>query len=250
MLLIKNRIWIVAFCIVLFSGCNQQKRPDPNFYENLFTGEIMNASNFESFFQQLHVAYADSTDGKAHITFHAYGRRVVGDSIIQPFKYSVRVGKDYFVRATTYEKIGMKVEPQTFSTIDGATITVGGIQDKPTLLNFWFVECPGCIAEIPALNYLQEKYAGKVNFIAMTFETQNEVEKFLRKKLFNFAHVSDAESFIKQVGSFPYPENIFIDTLGYIKYIEGPFPVHNQDGSNIDYIEAMIDDLLASGDAI
>lgn len=51
----------------------------------------------------------------------------------------------------------MKIPEQNFKSIDGEKITIGGIQHKPTLINLWFIQCPGCIAEMPALNRLKEK---------------------------------------------------------------------------------------------
>jgi len=54
----------------------------------------------------------------------------------------------------------MKILPRKLLSIDGDSIQIGGKQKKPTLINLWFVQCPGCVAETPALNKIKEKYAG------------------------------------------------------------------------------------------
>ena len=223
----KSRInvciaFFAFFAIVLsFSACNR-KIPKVNFYENLYTGEIIDAEDFKTFAEKLVAAYSDSTDGKAKVFFQIYQIRTSADSVIAPFKYDVRIGKAYIVRAddAREQKVNMKVEPQTFTTIEGDEITIGGVQDKPMMINLWFVECSGCVAEIPALNELRKKYADKMSFIAMTFEDKKHVEKFLNRKQFTFLHVVNAEEYIKYIGTSPYPESIFIDKHGYIKYVE------------------------------
>ena len=223
----KTKFIFLSIFIVSVLGCNQStKRRKPNFYKNLYTEEILNSLAFEKFSNGLYLSfldtiymssldstemqrYADSIFSKVHILFHAYGQIIHDDSIIQPFNYDIRIGDEYIIRANSYEKIGMDISPQIFQTIDGDTIQIGGKQDKPILVNLWFIECRGCIAEMPALNRLQEKYADKVVFIAMTFENEKQVLNFLKRKKFNFKHIVSAENFIKQIATKPYPENIF-----------------------------------------
>ena len=59
-------------------------------------------------------------------------------------------------------------------------------KDKPTFVNFWFTSCPPCIEEMPALNELKEKYKDRINFVSITFDTKEKVEKFLKKYEFDY----------------------------------------------------------------
>lgn len=140
----------------------------------------------------------------------------------------------------------MKVSQNKFISIDGKEIIIGGKQENPTLINLWFISCPGCIDEIPALNRLKEKYSDKVNFVSLTFEEENDVSKFLNKKTFKFIYIANVKGFVKKIGSYPYPENIFIDKNGYITNIEDGLPYHkNMDvNSSIEYFESIIKKLL------
>jgi thiol-disulfide isomerase/thioredoxin len=226
--------------VFLFAGCGR-KRPTPNFYENLYTGEVLTSSEFVNLGNKLTLHYSDSLKERINLHLHFYSQRISGDSIIQPFKYSIKVGTKYIIRTNTYEKIDMEILPKSFLTLSGDSIIIGGEQEKPTLINLWFIECPECIAEIPVLNKLQEKYADKMNFIAMTFEDKKDVEKFLKKRPFDFIHITNSEDFIKQIGTSPYPESIFINRQGCIKYIEGPV---SDDDFGFKQFDIIIEELL------
>jgi len=238
----KNTL-LLLILIVLIS-CNKE-RPEPNFYKNLYTGQILNKIEYQDFRNSIHLKYSDSIE-KTYIGFNYYKIEKSSDSIIQNFKYEIRKEDKYLVRDKKYEKIGMKLSSQEFTSIDGEKIIVGANQEKPTLINLWFINCPGCISEMPALNKLKEKYAQKVNFISLTFEEVNDVQKFLNKRDFKFTHIANVESFIKKIGSYPYPENIFIDKNGYITHIEDGLPHHEDMDLNksIEHYELILDKLL------
>jgi len=259
----KTKFIFLSIIIVSVLGCRQSsKRPESNFYKNLYTGEILNKLEFEkfrndlvlSFLDTIHMKslldsteiqkYADSILSKVQIKFNFDPLTVNDDSVIQPFNYDIRIGNEYIVRANSYEKIGMDISPQIFQTIDGENIQIGGKQSKPILVNLWFVECRGCIEEIPALNRLQEKYKDKVDFVAMTFENKSRVGIFLIQKRFNFKHIVNAGDFIEQIATKPYPENIFIGKDGHIKYVEGGLSDSKDLDSAIIYFESILDNLL------
>jgi len=238
-----NRFFSILILTLLIS-CNNE-RPEPNYYRNLFTGEILNKSEFQEFQTSFYLNYKDSIE-KPKIIWNFSKQEKSADSIIQNFKYDMRIGDKYIIRAQDYKKIGMKIPEQNFKSIDGETITIGGIQNKPTLINLWFIQCPGCIAEMPALNRLKEKYADKVNFIALTYEKEDDVEKFLYKRNFDFIHIVNNKQLLKELYSFSYPENIFIDKNGIITNIEGPLPSHLDTDADvaIEYFERIIKKLL------
>ncbi|MDP3559496.1 MAG: TlpA disulfide reductase family protein, partial [Legionellaceae bacterium] len=183
--------------IVLFISCtNNRKRPEPNFYRNLYTNETLNKAEFDTLSRSIIKENVDSITQTPIINYHFYSIEISNDSIIQPFKYDLRIGTEYLVRADKYEKIGMKISPKILLTINDDSIQIGGEQSKPMLINLWFVNCGGCVQEIPALNSLQEKYSDKVNFIAMTFDDAKKVNNFLNNKEFKFDHITDSRKFI------------------------------------------------------
>jgi len=261
----KTKILLFSILFLTLFGCKKTKRPEPDFYKNLYTDEILDKDAFADFYQNIRSNFIDTTYVQSllvskdtlkaqtyvdsimnEINLYLYFRTQIknGDSIIQPFNYDIRIGNEYVVRANSYEKIGMEIQPQHFSTIDGENIQIGGKRDKPILINLWFVECPGCVAEIPALNRLEEKYADKVDFVAMTFETEKDVAKFLKRKEFNFKHVANVWEFINTIGTKPYPENIFINKNGCIEYVEGGLSNHEDLDLVIKYFEDILQSLI------
>jgi thiol-disulfide isomerase/thioredoxin len=241
----RKVIQIILLSITTFSCLGQNaKRPEPNFYKNLLTQEILDKKQFSEFRDSLYTKYQDSINGMPNITLRFMKLEISNDSIIQPFNYDVRVGNKYIFRADKYDKIGMSITPRLFQTIYGDSVQIGGVQSKPTLINLWFVHCPGCIQEMPALNCLQEKYADRVNFVALTFDNEKDVLTFLQKRDFKFKQIADVEYFIKQIGSKPYPENIFIDKNGIIRYIEGGLGEATDFDRVLKYFESIIKELL------
>lgn len=97
-------------------------------------------------------------------------------------------------------------------------------KNKPTFVNFWFTNCPPCVEEMPALNELHEKYKDKINFVSITFDSKEKVEKFLTKFKFDFTHIVGEKEFIESLGIVSYPRTFLLDTNKVIKSIEGGLP--------------------------
>lgn len=81
-------------------------------------------------------------------------------------------------------------------TIDGKSINQESQKGKIVVFNFWFVQCPPCIAEIPALNRLVKMHQeDTILFVAVTFDKESRIRNFLKKNEFDF-----------QIATLPYPE--------------------------------------------
>jgi len=105
---------------------------------------------------------------------------------------------------------------------------------KPTMINFWFTGCLPCIDEMPVLNNIREKYKDDFNFIAITFEQKEEVEKFLEKYSFEFEQLINAKDFIDQLGLEKYPMNLFLDENGILRYVKGGIPYESIKGGELE----------------
>ncbi|WP_299685198.1 TlpA disulfide reductase family protein [uncultured Dokdonia sp.] len=92
---------------------------------------------------------------------------------------------------------------------------------KVTLLNLWFTSCPPCITEIPYLNYLKDTYQDQVNFVAITFDSKDKVDRFLTRKSFEFEHLVDATVYLhKELNNNAFPKLILIDKKGDVRFVE------------------------------
>jgi thiol-disulfide isomerase/thioredoxin len=63
--------------------------------------------------------------------------------------------------------------------------TLYEFDNKPVLINFWATWCPPCIAELPSLQKLYNKYKDDVHFIFIVNEPFEAVEQFLEKRNFS-----------------------------------------------------------------
>jgi len=96
---------------------------------------------------------------------------------------------------------------------------------KPIVLNLWFTSCAPCIAEMPALNRIQaEKANTEIIFLALTYESKEKVQAFLKKRPFNFRHIVGAKQYCDQFTT-GYPISIFVDKAGMINNILEGMPL-------------------------
>lgn len=108
----------------------------------------------------------------------------------------------------------------------GNHISSENTKGKVVVLNFWLAACKPCIAEIPELNEVYEKYKNDTNvvFVSITFEKQEKVETFLTKHPIKYPVVSDSKEMCELFKISGYPTNIVIDKNGnYYDYISGGF---------------------------
>jgi len=73
-----------------------------------------------------------------------------------------------------------------------------GYEDKAVLLNFFATWCAPCKAEIPHLNNLREKYAGKFEVIAVLLEENKQqviVDEFIKNYKIQYPVTNTSENF-------------------------------------------------------
>jgi peroxiredoxin len=107
----------------------------------------------------------------------------------------------------------------TATTIDGKTIDTKQLRGKVLVIDFWFISCKGCVDEIPILNKVAAKFKGNENvvFLAMTFDEAERVTKFLKKKPFNFQHITGENTFVETYKyDEAFPVNIIVGKDGTI----------------------------------
>jgi len=118
--------------------------------------------------------------------------------------------------------IGQNLPDFEVFTMDGQVINNKTIEGQITVINFWFAACPPCIAEIPGLNEIAQKYSSEdINFIAASTDNYDVISKFIdRKGNFGFTMIPDAYSFFYDVLYIQsgFPTTIIIDQEGVIRY--------------------------------
>jgi peroxiredoxin len=130
--------------------------------------------------------------------------------------------KQFWTFPDLENKIGKHFPIESYKDSDGKNFNSDYLTGKSTLINFWSTTCEPCIKELPFLNNLKETLNSKVNFIAITFDSKEKVDKFLEKREFNLQHITDSKEELKSY--FPIlrnPMTFIIDKNGNIKEITG-----------------------------
>lgn len=109
------------------------------------------------------------------------------------------------------------------STIDQLDTNYKFIPNRPTLINFWFTACIPCRDEIPFLNSVQKEFQDQLNFIAVTFEPNESVNKFLRSLDFRFNHYVNGQNLTNELGIEAYPVTFLLDENSQIIRVFLPF---------------------------
>jgi len=113
-----------------------------------------------------------------------------------------------------------KVPDFNVITLAGDTIQSSTLKGKILVINFWFIDCHPCIAELDGLNKLVAQYIGKdVVFLAITWEAKERIVKdFLPRHQLDFNIISDARVLTDQLMGSAYPTTYIIDQSGFIQY--------------------------------
>ena len=97
--------------------------------------------------------------------------------------------------------------------IDGNKINTKSLAGKIIVLNFWFIQCPPCIMEMPELSKLADSYKtdSSVIFIAIALDKKYELEQFLRNKSFGYTIIDNGRFIADQYRVNSYPTNVIVD---------------------------------------
>lgn len=119
----------------------------------------------------------------------------------------------------TSKKVGDEALDFSVNDIRGNAYTLSELRGKVVVVNFWFVECKPCVMEIPELNRLADKYAGKnVVFLGLATNDQGALEKFLKQTPFKYNLVPSSKEIVEQYGVAVFPTHLVIDQRSMIAY--------------------------------
>ncbi|MDN3581518.1 peroxiredoxin family protein [Mucilaginibacter flavus] len=117
-----------------------------------------------------------------------------------------------------YFKTGQQIRSFSTHDINGNKLSLKELRGKIVVLNFWFIGCPACMDEIPALNEVSAKYKNNPNvvFIAVALDTKSYIKKFLAETPFNYQIIDDGGFYAKTYGIGLYPTNLILDKEGKV----------------------------------
>lgn len=193
-----------------------------NYYT--FQGDVYNEEAFQAKLKSIEAIYSAQGDWKfTKANYKVRNMRVRQDSIIQEVEVMLSQSNSapLDINVGVNGLINKPLPDFQLQDLASGLKSKESYNDKVTLINLWFTSCPPCIAEIPYLNDLKKQYEDRVNFVAITFEPKDKIDSFLERKPFDFEHLVDGASYLKQdLKTNTYPKLVFIDRDGTVRFVE------------------------------
>jgi thiol-disulfide isomerase/thioredoxin len=100
----------------------------------------------------------------------------------------------------------------------GNKVQLSAMKGKVVVLNFWGTGCGPCIAEMPELNKLVEKFRtnDKVVFLAITTDKTEKLRSFFRNRQFDYTVINNSAGASERYDIDALPVHIVIDKSGRI----------------------------------
>lgn len=107
------------------------------------------------------------------------------------------------------------------TTLEGKTLTLADLKGKVVLVNFWATSCTTCMAEMPKLVAMQQKYAAQgyeTLAVAMDYDPADYVKTYVNKTHLPFIVAHDSKGDIAKAfgGIRLTPTSMLIDKQGHI----------------------------------
>lgn len=122
-------------------------------------------------------------------------------------------------------KNAKEIIPFTLKTLDGKPFYSDELKGKVVVINIWGVWCGPCVAEMPELQKLHEKYKDDKDVAVLTLDTGDKLEtvkKLIAEKKYTLPVLID-ENYIDKLPQFEnyltYPTTLFIDKSGKVSFV-------------------------------
>jgi peroxiredoxin len=103
--------------------------------------------------------------------------------------------------------------------LDGSIKSFADFNGKMLVVNFWYINCGPCIAEMPFLNDLVDKYTNEdIQFLALSFDSKTDINNFLQRTEFKYEQGSISREFMYDFTPVS-PGHFIVDREGIIRDI-------------------------------
>ncbi len=213
------------------------------FYQ-YFDGELLPESQYEQFCDSVRKKeHHGKVINKMPVFVYFYINEVEhrGDSIVKHFIKDPYYGfTEDKIGKNPHHHLGEAFPDLELEDLDGNPLRISDFQGKKVFINFWFVTCPPCIAEMPDLERIRDKYEGdNVVFLSMAAERPKKVLDFLEKKQFDLRHIPNVKEVCKAIDLYYFPQSIILDEEGKIiridRSLEGFFEEEKFEALRADY---------------
>ncbi|MGV8878915.1 MAG: TlpA family protein disulfide reductase [Sphingobacteriaceae bacterium] len=137
---------------------------------------------------------------------------------------------------------GLEVPDIAFRNQAGEQINLSALKGKVVFINFWATWCPPCIAEMPSIHSLQQKFDQNKQFVLLMVDVDNRLEQstaFMKTRNFKLPVVSSVGSISEDFISNTIPTTLILNKSGQVVFRhEGAADYTNRDFIN--YVDSLI----------
>ena len=137
-------------------------------------------------------------------------------------------------------QVDNRAPPFTLQNLDGDNVTLSDFQGKIVMLNFWYVACGGCEAEMPHIQAVSDnRSADELAILGVNrIDDADTIRSFMDIRELTFSTLVDSEETVHNAYNISAaPTTFFIDTEGIIRKVQvGPFTSQEE-------IESILDSL-------
>ena len=136
--------------------------------------------------------------------------------------------------------VGFEMPNVTVTRLDSSAIELTALRGKPVVINWWQTACSPCIAEMPELNELVEKYSDRdVEFLAIAHNEMAELPPFLEKHPFIYDIAVANDDVVHTFGT-AYPRHVIVNGEGKVV-----LDLTGLSSNTVDQIDTVIGSLLS-----
>lgn len=118
--------------------------------------------------------------------------------------------------------VGRKAPGFSLEDMEGGKHRLRDLRGKVVVLNFWFIECKPCLAELPHLNRLADAHRDDgVVFLAPSVNERGPLEAFLVQRRFAYRVIPAAFELATSFEIKSYPSHVVIDQEGRVTFATG-----------------------------
>ena len=121
-----------------------------------------------------------------------------------------------------YQMLGKPFPKFNYVDLNGNTYTTENTKGKIVVLKGWFISCAPCVAEMPELNKLTEKYKKRkdIVFVSMATDAKIKLQTFIKRTPFNYAVVPVKQNYIlNTLHATGFPVHWIIDKQGVVVHM-------------------------------
>ena len=144
----------------------------------------------------------------------------VVDDLIEENKLMRSGGRGAVVMKRVQDKwLDKPLPKEQFDMINGSTKSFSDFEGSMLVINFWYINCGPCIAEMPYLNKLVEKYKDdNIKFLALSFDSKKDIEQFISEVDFKYEQGKIERAFSYEFTPVA-PGHFIVDESGIVKDI-------------------------------